>query len=59
MNSLLIVRYYNEEQGKLAQNIIAHMHPGKVFMCNSGAEANEGLLKFARFRGKDSERKVT
>lgn len=48
--------YYNEEQGKLAQNIIAHMHPGKVFMCNSGAEANEGLFKFARLRGNDSER---
>jgi predicted acetylornithine/succinylornithine family transaminase len=45
--------YYNEEQGKLAQRIVEKMGPGKVFFCNSGAEANEGLFKLARLKGND------
>ena len=40
--------YYHEPQGRLAQNIVKHLAPGKVFFCNSGAEANEGLFKLAR-----------
>src|SRR5271156_2928087 len=37
--------YYNEWQGRLAQRIVELTGPGKVFFCNSGAEANEALIK--------------
>ena len=40
--------YYTEPQGQLAKRIIDHIGPGRVFFCNSGAEANEGLFKLAR-----------
>ena len=40
--------YYSEPQGALAKKIIEHSFPGKVFFCNSGAEANEGAVKLAR-----------
>lgn len=40
--------YYHEPQGRLAQKLVSHLAPGKVFFCNSGAEANEGLFKLAR-----------
>ena len=40
--------YYHEPQGRLAERIVRHLAPGKVFFCNSGAEANEGLYKVAR-----------
>ena len=40
--------YYHEPQGRLAQQIVRHLAPGKVFFANSGAEANEGLFKLAR-----------
>lgn len=40
--------YYHEPQGRLAEKIVGHLAPGKVFFCNSGAEANEGLFKLAR-----------
>jgi acetylornithine/N-succinyldiaminopimelate aminotransferase len=43
--------YYNMLQGKLAQKIIEHSFEGKVFFCNSGAEANEGAIKLARSYG--------
>jgi predicted acetylornithine/succinylornithine family transaminase len=43
--------YYNELQGKLAKKIISHSFPGKVFFCNSGAEANEAAIKLARKSG--------
>src|SRR3984957_5148763 len=48
--------YYNELQGRLAQKIVDLIAPGRVFFCNSGAEANEGLFKFARKVGHDSGR---
>ena len=48
--------YYHEPQGRLAQNIVKHLAPGKVFFCNSGAEANEGLYKLARKFGHDEGR---
>jgi len=48
--------YYNEWQGKLAQRIVELTGPGKVFFCNSGAEANEGLIKLARKFGHESGR---
>ena len=40
--------YYNEGQGRLAKALVELTGPGKVFFCNSGAEANEGLIKLAR-----------
>ena len=40
--------YYNEPQGRLAKAIVTALAPGKVFFCNSGAEADEGLYKLAR-----------
>ena len=46
--------YYTRPQGLLAQRIVQLVgHPGKVFFCNSGAEANEGLFKLARKFGHD------
>ena len=40
--------YYHEPQGRLAQELVKRIGPGKVFFSNSGAEANEGLFKLAR-----------
>lgn len=48
--------YYHEPQGRLAQQIVRQLAPGKVFFCNSGAEANEGLYKLARKFGHDEGR---
>ena len=48
--------YYHEPQGRLAQNIVRQLAPGKVFFCNSGAEADEGLFKLARKFGHDEGR---
>jgi len=43
--------YYSALQGHLAKKIIEHSFPGRVFFCNSGAEANEGAIKLARKYG--------
>ncbi len=48
--------FYNENQPRLAQKIVEHGFDGKVFFCNSGAEANEGLIKFARRWGRKTGR---
>ena len=40
--------YFNENQPRLAARIAEHSFGGKVFFANSGAEANEGMIKFAR-----------
>jgi acetylornithine/N-succinyldiaminopimelate aminotransferase len=48
--------YYNEWQGRLAQRIVGLTGPGKVFFCNSGAEANEALIKLARKFGHQTNR---
>ncbi len=40
--------YYNEWQGELAREISTRSFGGKCFFCNSGAEAVEGAIKFAR-----------
>ncbi|MCK4565044.1 MAG: aspartate aminotransferase family protein [Verrucomicrobia bacterium] len=47
--------YYNEKQPQLAKALAEHSGlPGaKCFFCNSGAEANEGLIKLARLWGSD------
>jgi acetylornithine/N-succinyldiaminopimelate aminotransferase len=40
--------YRTEPQARLARRLVEITGPGKVFFCNSGAEANEGLIKLAR-----------
>ena len=42
---------YHPFQAKLAKEIIRNSFPGKIFFCNSGAEANEAAIKFARAYG--------
>ena len=39
-------------QQKLADRLVAQAGPGRVMFCNSGAEANEALLKLARLHGR-------
>ncbi len=40
--------YYTEPQTKLAELLVKNSFADRVFLANSGAEANEGALKFAR-----------
>lgn len=40
--------YVNESQVDLAEALLEHLPFDKVFFCNSGTEANEAILKFAR-----------
>ncbi|MFM8620002.1 MAG: aspartate aminotransferase family protein [Opitutaceae bacterium] len=44
--------FRNPNQGELARRITRHAGPGRVFFCNSGAEAIEGLIKLARLHGR-------
>jgi acetylornithine/N-succinyldiaminopimelate aminotransferase len=48
--------YYTEPQGRLAAELVKRIGGGKVFFCNSGGEANEGLFKLARKFGHDEGR---
>jgi acetylornithine/N-succinyldiaminopimelate aminotransferase len=48
--------YYTEPQGRLAEALVNLLGPGKLFFCNSGAEANEGLFKLARKFGHNEGR---
>jgi acetylornithine aminotransferase/acetylornithine/N-succinyldiaminopimelate aminotransferase len=43
--------FRNPQQGELARRIVNYAGPGRVFFCNSGAEANEALIKLARLHG--------
>jgi len=43
--------YYNLRQAELARVLSKASLGGKVFFCNSGAEANEAAIKFARAYG--------
>ncbi|MCP3964903.1 MAG: aspartate aminotransferase family protein [Lentisphaerae bacterium] len=45
--------YMNENQAVLAEKLVRHCFDGVAFFANSGAEANEGLIKFARKWGSD------
>lgn len=40
-------------QQKLADRLVAKAGPGRILFCNSGAEANEALIKLARLHGKN------
>lgn len=46
--------YFNENQPRLAKALAERsgLEGAKCFFCNSGAEANEGLIKLARYWGK-------
>lgn len=48
--------YYHPWQGQLAEALVREIGPGRVFFCNSGAEANEGLFKLARKFGHERGR---
>lgn len=40
--------YHTEPHARLARLLVEHSFADKVFFCNSGAEANEAAIKFAR-----------
>ncbi len=47
--------YFTRPQGELAERLVRLVgKPGKVFFCNSGAEANEALYKLARKFGNET-----
>ncbi|MEQ1860564.1 MAG: aspartate aminotransferase family protein [Chthoniobacteraceae bacterium] len=47
--------YYTRPQGELAARLVRLVGaPGKIFFCNSGAEANEALYKLARKFGNET-----
>jgi acetylornithine/N-succinyldiaminopimelate aminotransferase len=48
--------FLNIKQAELARTISEASFPARVFFCNSGAEANEGALKFVKKYGADTGR---
>ncbi|MCM8829424.1 MAG: aspartate aminotransferase family protein [Candidatus Omnitrophica bacterium] len=48
--------HYHPWQGLLAKKLSEISFGGKVFFCNSGAEANEGAIKLTRLYGKKKGR---
>ncbi len=48
--------HYNENQALLAEKLAGLFSGGKCFFCNSGAEANEAMIKLARLRGQGQGR---
>lgn len=48
--------FLNQKQAELAREISQASFPAKIFFCNSGAEAAEGAIKFARKYGSESGR---
>ena len=48
--------YHILPQSELARELCRHSFADRVFFCNSGAEANEGLFKLARKFGHNEER---
>jgi acetylornithine aminotransferase/acetylornithine/N-succinyldiaminopimelate aminotransferase len=51
--------YSIPEQVRLAERLVGKIGPGKVLFCNSGAEANEALIKLSRLHGEQGETKRT
>jgi acetylornithine aminotransferase/acetylornithine/N-succinyldiaminopimelate aminotransferase len=45
------------EQVKLAKRLVNKIGKGKILFCNSGAEANEAMIKFSRLVGKENSPK--
>lgn len=50
--------YWNEANIKLAETLNKVSGLNKAFFCNSGAEANEAALKFARIYGEDKRGEI-
>ena len=48
--------FLNPKQAELAKTISEASFPARIFFCNSGAEANEGAIKFAKKYGSESGR---
>ena len=42
-------------QVKLAERLVQRIGPGKILFCNSGAEANEALIKLSRLNASNSD----
>jgi acetylornithine/N-succinyldiaminopimelate aminotransferase len=47
------------QQVRLAERLVEKIAPGKVLFCNSGAEANEALIKLSRLHGQLSQPRKT
>ncbi|MBX7059699.1 MAG: aspartate aminotransferase family protein [Leptospirales bacterium] len=45
---------YSQEQALLAEALVGHSFPSRVFLCNSGTEANEAAFKLARSYGQQA-----
>jgi len=50
--------YYTRPQTELAELLVAHTFADKVFMANSGAEANEAAIKLARIASGEGKYRV-
>ncbi len=50
--------FYTEPQGQLAKLLVQNSIKGKVFFSNSGAEANEAAIKFAKLYGQGKRHKI-
>lgn len=48
--------FLNPKQAELAKAISEASFPARIFFCNSGAEANEGAIKFAKKYGSETGR---
>ena len=48
--------FLNVKQAELAKTISGASFPARIFFCNSGAEANEGAIKFAKKYGSETGR---
>jgi acetylornithine/N-succinyldiaminopimelate aminotransferase len=44
--------YAIPSQAELAERLVSQIGPGKLLFCNSGAEANETLIKLSRLHGR-------
>lgn len=43
--------FRHPNQGELARRLVGYAGPGRAFFCNSGAEADEALIKLSRLHG--------
>lgn len=50
--------FYTEQQGQLAKLLVQNSIDGQVFFGNSGAEANEAAIKFAKLYGQGKRHKI-
>lgn len=50
--------FYTNQQGQLAKLLVENSIDGQVFFCNSGTEANEAAIKFAKLYGRGRRYKI-